>query len=423
MFHRVSLLSSGREASERFYETVLAALGVTPGSDFALLQADDERPATRGLHIGFGAASHTEVDEFWRAGTAAGYRDDGPPGPRPEYGDDYYGGFLLDPDGNSAEGAHHYGVRRDGVVDHSGSAWPTWRLEALLRDDRPDGGLRDSGRHPRARPVPGPGAARSRCSPAHPDRPPGLAFFETERVGPRADRPGRQPGKTSVAMATQSDKAEAFRALHEGEPFVIPNPWDAGSARVLEALGFKALATTSSGFAFTLGRLDGDVTLDEVVEHAARARPRDRPAGLRRPRERLRPRPRATPRRRSRAAAEAGAVGGSIEDYDPGGELLRARARGRARRRRRRGGTRASTSRSRSPRAPRTTSAATPTSTTRSRACRPTSAPAPTCSTRPGLRNGDEIRAVCDAVSKPVNVLAHPGLSMGEIVGGRRASG
>src|SRR4029453_11824378 len=50
-------------------------------------------------------------------------------------------------------------------------------------------------------------------------------------------------------------------------PFVIPNPWDAGSARVLEALGFKALATTSSGFAFTLGRLDGGVTLDEVADH------------------------------------------------------------------------------------------------------------------------------------------------------------
>ena len=46
---------------------------------------------------------------------------------------------------------------------------------------------------------------------------------------------------------------------------MIPNPWDAGSARVLEALGFEALATTSSGFAFTLGRLDGKVTLDEVV--------------------------------------------------------------------------------------------------------------------------------------------------------------
>jgi 2-methylisocitrate lyase-like PEP mutase family enzyme len=70
-------------------------------------------------------------------------------------------------------------------------------------------------------------------------------------------------------MPRQEQKAAAFQALHAGEPFVIPNPWDAGSAGVLAALGFKALASTSSGFAFTLGRLDGNVTLDEVVEHAA----------------------------------------------------------------------------------------------------------------------------------------------------------
>src|SRR5215468_7011776 len=68
-------------------------------------------------------------------------------------------------------------------------------------------------------------------------------------------------------VPTQAEKAERFAALHEGDPFVIPNPWDAGSARVLAALGFQALATTSSGFAFTLGRRDGGVTLDEVVEH------------------------------------------------------------------------------------------------------------------------------------------------------------
>src|ERR687893_1784356 len=68
---------------------------------------------------------------------------------------------------------------------------------------------------------------------------------------------------------SQQDKAAAFRALHDGETFVIPNPWDAGSARVLAAFGFKALATTSSGFAFTLGRLDGKVTLDEVAAHTA----------------------------------------------------------------------------------------------------------------------------------------------------------
>src|SRR6266511_1217894 len=69
-------------------------------------------------------------------------------------------------------------------------------------------------------------------------------------------------------MTDQEQKGSAFRALHDGEPFVIPNPWDAGSARVLAALGFQALASTSSGFAFTLGRLDGHVSLDEVVEHA-----------------------------------------------------------------------------------------------------------------------------------------------------------
>src|SRR5881397_3382817 len=72
-----------------------------------------------------------------------------------------------------------------------------------------------------------------------------------------------------MSAERQQRKAETFRALHEGEPFVIPNPWDAGSARVLEALGFRALATTSSGFAFTLGRVDGAATLDEVLEHVA----------------------------------------------------------------------------------------------------------------------------------------------------------
>jgi len=66
---------------------------------------------------------------------------------------------------------------------------------------------------------------------------------------------------------TQRERAAAFRSLHAGGPFVIPNPWDAGSARVMEDLGFQALATTSSGFAFTLGRRDGQVTLDEVVTH------------------------------------------------------------------------------------------------------------------------------------------------------------
>src|SRR3981081_2352123 len=70
-----------------------------------------------------------------------------------------------------------------------------------------------------------------------------------------------------VVSGEQERKAARFRALHEAEPFVIPNPWDAGSARVLEALGFQALATPSSGVAFPLGRVDGGATLHELVEH------------------------------------------------------------------------------------------------------------------------------------------------------------
>jgi 2-methylisocitrate lyase-like PEP mutase family enzyme len=63
---------------------------------------------------------------------------------------------------------------------------------------------------------------------------------------------------------------ESFRALHHQErPLLLPNPWDAGSARLLASLGARALATTSSGFAATLGRLDGSVTRDEALGHAA----------------------------------------------------------------------------------------------------------------------------------------------------------
>src|SRR5438105_15681353 len=117
-------------------------------------------------------------------------------------------------------------------------------------------------------------------------------------------------------ISRQRTKGAEFRALHAGEAFVIPNPWDAGSARVLAALGFRALATTSSGFAFTLGRRDGGVTLDEVIEHT---RAIDEATGLpvsvdlengygRRPEDAA---------EAIRRAASAGAVGGSVEDWDP----------------------------------------------------------------------------------------------------------
>jgi len=68
----------------------------------------------------------------------------------------------------------------------------------------------------------------------------------------------------------QQGKAQRFLELHRpGQPLLMPNPWDAGSAKLLASLGFEALATTSSGFAATLGRLDGSVTRDEAIEHAA----------------------------------------------------------------------------------------------------------------------------------------------------------
>jgi catechol 2,3-dioxygenase-like lactoylglutathione lyase family enzyme len=126
MFDHVTIRASDREASERFFDTVLPAIGITKThsdehyaewGDFSLAAASAEQPVTRRLHIGFFAPSRAHVDDFWRVGREAGYRDDGAPGPRPEYREDYYGSFLLDPDGNSAEAVHH-GLLREGPFDH-----------------------------------------------------------------------------------------------------------------------------------------------------------------------------------------------------------------------------------------------------------------------------------------------------------------
>jgi catechol 2,3-dioxygenase-like lactoylglutathione lyase family enzyme len=127
VFDHVTIRVSDRETSERFYETVLRTLGIeqthrgehyAEWDDFSLAQADAANPPTGGLHVGFVARSRSHVDEFWRVGTEAGYRDDGAPGLRPEYSDDYYGAFLLDPDGNSVEAVHHGSLREGGNVDH-----------------------------------------------------------------------------------------------------------------------------------------------------------------------------------------------------------------------------------------------------------------------------------------------------------------
>jgi catechol 2,3-dioxygenase-like lactoylglutathione lyase family enzyme len=126
MFDHVTIRVSDRAASERFYEMVLGTLGVEKTysgedlpewDDFSLTQADREHPVTRRVHIGFGAPSREHVRAFWQAGVDAGHRSDGEPG-RPEYGSDYYGGFLLGLDGNSAEAVHHSSLRDGGSIDH-----------------------------------------------------------------------------------------------------------------------------------------------------------------------------------------------------------------------------------------------------------------------------------------------------------------
>jgi catechol 2,3-dioxygenase-like lactoylglutathione lyase family enzyme len=123
VFDHVDIRVSDRDGSERFYETVLRTLGYEQtANDAEIVEWDefsiaDDGPLTRRLHIGFRAASHAEVDAFWQAGIDAGYRDDGRPGPRPQYDEDYYGAFLLDPDGNSVEAVWH-GRMRGGMIDH-----------------------------------------------------------------------------------------------------------------------------------------------------------------------------------------------------------------------------------------------------------------------------------------------------------------
>jgi hypothetical protein len=81
-------------------------------------EADDARSITTGLHLAIATAAREEVDRLGQRTLDAGYLPDGDPGPRPEYGESYYGGFLRDPDGNSAEVVHRGNVRLDGDIDH-----------------------------------------------------------------------------------------------------------------------------------------------------------------------------------------------------------------------------------------------------------------------------------------------------------------
>ena len=116
-------------------------------------------------------------------------------------------------------------------------------------------------------------------------------------------------------MTTQTEKAKIFKALHEREgAFIIPNPWDLGSAQMLAGLGFEALATTSGGFANSLGRADGEVTLAEAIEHCRQlCDSTDLPISAD-----LENCFADEPEKAAATillAAKAGVVGGSIEDY------------------------------------------------------------------------------------------------------------
>ena len=216
-------------------------------------------------------------------------------------------------------------------------------------------------------------------------------------------------------MGSQLDRAEAFRSLHSGAPFVIPNPWHAGSARVLARLGFKALATTSSGFAFTLGRPDGTVTLEAMARHlTALSAATDLPVSAD-----LENGYGADPANAARAItriAEAGAVGGSIEDWDPSGHLYeRDHAVERIE---------AAADAARGLGFPFTLTAraenhirGNPDLDDTIARLHAYEAAGADVVFAPGLRSEAEIRAVCGAVSKPVNVLARPGLSLEAIFG------
>jgi 2-methylisocitrate lyase-like PEP mutase family enzyme len=224
-------------------------------------------------------------------------------------------------------------------------------------------------------------------------------------------------------VASQAERGAALRALHEGEPFVIPNPWDAGAARVLESLGFKALATTSSGFAFTLGRRDGEVTLGEVGEHVARlTRATDLPVSVDLENG-YGPSPAEAAHAIARAA-EAGAVGGSIEDwdreegriYDTGHATERIAAAAEA-------VARMDFPFTLTARAENHIRGVTDLDDTIARLAAYADAGADVVFA-PGLRTIDEVRAVCAAATKPVNVLGHRGFTFAELVeaGAQRVS-
>jgi catechol 2,3-dioxygenase-like lactoylglutathione lyase family enzyme len=123
IFDHVEVSASDYAESVRFYETVLAPLGIPKlgeiedWTSFANLNVVDRRPPTQNLHVCFYAREKEQVDDFHRAGLEAGFRSNGEPGYR-DYGPGYYAAFLLDPDGNNVEALY----RDVGNIGHGAGA-------------------------------------------------------------------------------------------------------------------------------------------------------------------------------------------------------------------------------------------------------------------------------------------------------------
>jgi len=213
----------------------------------------------------------------------------------------------------------------------------------------------------------------------------------------------------------QAERGKRFAELHRGDPFLIPNPWDAGTARLLETFGFEALATSSSAFAFTKGRADGEVELAELVEHVRElVEATELPVSVD-----LENGYGTAPEQAAvaiEAVAAVGAVGGSIEDWNPQGEIYAVEAA-----------------------AERVAAAAAaaaqlPFPFVLTARCenhwrgnpdlddtiarlRAYEAAGADVVYAPGLRELDEIRALAEATERPLNVIAVPDLPAAEIFG------
>jgi catechol 2,3-dioxygenase-like lactoylglutathione lyase family enzyme len=127
MFDHLTLRVADLAAASSALAAMLGELEIkqttsTPGfsvwGNFALTQTDEDHPIARRVHVAFIAPTRAHVDRFWRAGVDAGFVDDGPAGPRPNYAEDYYAAFLKDSAGNGFEAVHRVSERPNGNIDH-----------------------------------------------------------------------------------------------------------------------------------------------------------------------------------------------------------------------------------------------------------------------------------------------------------------